>query len=119
MSSLNLATTDPHSPPREIQVYNIGERTAHVSWIPPLVQDHNGPLTHYEIHFTPSQFLVIPTVVIQTSNLSISYSDLEEYITYGVVIAAATSTGLGPFSSPVTFATQEAGILLYTVDEFV
>ena len=105
-----MSNTDPHSPPRDIQVFNIGKQSVDVSWIPPVLQDHNGPLTHYEIQFTQNQFDSVPNVTLQSSNLSINYPDLEEFTHYIVVVAASTRTGLGPFSSPVTFTTQEAGI---------
>ena len=100
---------DPHSPPRDVQLLNVGKRSADVSWIPPLIQDHNGPLTHYEIQFIQSQLDSVPNVIIMSNNLSISYSDLEEFTNYAVVVAASTNTGIGPFSSPVTFTTQEDG----------
>ena len=90
-------------------MFSVGKRSAYVSWIPPLSQDHNGPLTHYEIRVIQSQFYSVPNVTVQSSNLSICYSDLEEFTNYAVVVAASTSTGLGPFSSPVTFTTLEAG----------
>ena len=104
-------TTDPHSPPRDIEVFNVGKRSVQVSWIPPMLEDHNGPLAHYEIQFLQSQFDTIPTVAIRTVSLSASYFDLEEFINYTVVVAAATSSGLGPFSSPIAFITREAGIV--------
>ena len=99
----------PGSPPRDITIFNVGKRSVDVSWIPPPPQDHNGPLTFYEIKFSQSQFDSIPTVSVHSLELFISYSDLEEYTNYTVVVAAATSTGLGPFSSAVIFTTREAG----------
>ena len=90
-------------------MFSVGERSVHASWVPPLIQDHNGPITHYEIQFIQSQFDSIPNVVIQTTNLSISYFDLEEFTHYVIIVAAATSTGVGPFSSPVNFITHQAG----------
>ena len=91
-------------------MFNVGKRSVDVSWISPLSQDHNGPLTHYEIRFIHNQFDSFPNVTVQSSNLSICYSELEEFTNYAVVVAASTSTGLGPFSSPVTFTTLEAGM---------
>ena len=101
--------TDPHSPPRDVEVSSIGTQSVDVSWIPPLTQDHNGPLTYYEIHFSQNQFDSLSTVIVQSQGLSTSYSNLEEFTNYTVVVAAATSTGLGPFTTPVSFTTQEAG----------
>lgn len=104
--------TDPHSPPRHVEMFNIGQRCAHLSWIPPVFQDQNGPLSYYEIQFLQTQFDTIPTIVVHTTNLSISCCGLEEYTNYSVTVAAATNSGLGPFSSPVSLITHEDGIFI-------
>lgn len=80
-----------------------------VSWIPPLTQDQNGLLTFYKVKFLQSQFHSIPNITVESSNLSLSYSDLEEHTQYAVVVAAATRIGFGPFSSAIYFITHEDG----------
>lgn len=88
---------------------NIGRRSVEVSWIPPLIQDQNGPLIYYEIKLLQSQFDSVSNITLQSNQISINVAGLEEYTTYSVVVAAATATGLGPFSSPITFITREDG----------
>lgn len=104
-----LTFSDPYSPPREVMVLQIGKRSVEVSWIPPLTQDQNGLLTYYEVKFLQNQFHSIPNITVESSDLSLSYSDLEEHTQYAVVLAAATSIGLGPFSSAIYFITNEDG----------
>lgn len=48
-------------------------------------------------------------VIINTTLTSYSFSSLEEYNVYSCVIAAATQAGLGPYSEPIRFTTQEDG----------
>lgn len=94
-------------------VLRIGKRSVEVSWIPPLTQDQNGLLTYYEVQFLQNQFHSIPNITVESSDLFLSYSDLEEHTQYAVVVAAATSVGLGPFSSAIYFITHEDGKLLF------
>ena len=48
-------------------------------------------------------------MTITTSNLSYNLTDLEEYTVYNIFIAASTSTGIGPFSTPAIFVTLQDG----------
>ena len=76
-----------------------------------MFQDQNGPLTYYEIQFLQNQFdsVLNTTLRVHAVDLLIQYSALEEHTVYTVIVAAATSTGHGPFSPAVTFTTQEDG----------
>ena len=51
-------------------------------------------------------------VIINTTLTSYTFSSLEEYNVYSCVVAAATQVGLGPYSEPIRFTTQEDGELL-------
>jgi len=51
-------------------------------------------------------------VIINTTLTSYTFTNLEEYNVYSCVIAAATRVGLGPYSEPIRFTTQEDGELL-------
>ena len=102
-----LPATVPHSPPRNVRAFNVGKRSATISWIPPIAEHQNGPLTHYEIQLTQTQLSGLPNITKHTSNLLYVFYDLEEYVLYKVVIAAATS--IGPYSPEVSFTTEEDG----------
>lgn len=104
-----LPATVPHSPPRNVRAFNVGKRSATISWIPPIAEHQNGPLTYYEIQITQTQLSGLPNITKHTSNLLYVFYDLEEYVLYKVVIAAATSTGVGPYSPEVSFTTEEDG----------
>jgi len=97
----------PHSPPRNVRVFNVGKRSATISWIPPVAEHQNGPLIYYEIQITQTQLSGLPNITKHTSDLLYRFNDLEEYVLYKVVITAATSTGIGPYSPEVSFTTEE------------
>ena len=44
---------------------------------------------------------------VNTSNTSYTVTNLEEYNNYSFIVAAATEAGVGPYSSPIKFTTQE------------
>ena len=72
----------------------------------------NGIITNYEIEFEPLQFTdgLMPASV-NTTNLSVNITGLEEYVEYNISVRAYTSVGPGPYSDPVTERTQEDGNL--------
>lgn len=53
-------------------------------------------------------------MTLYTSNESYTFSLLEEFNTYTVVIAAENAIGIGEFSSMFNFSTLQAGI--YIID---
>ena len=53
-------------------------------------------------------------VIINTTLTSYTFNNLEEYNVYSCVIAAATQVGLGPYSEPIQFTTQEHGKFVLT-----
>ena len=53
-------------------------------------------------------------VITNTTLTSYTFTNLEEYNVYSCVIAAATQVGLGPYSEPIRFTTQEHGEFVLT-----
>jgi receptor-type tyrosine-protein phosphatase Q len=98
--------SEPHSPPTSIS-YEVDSSTeVTLSWEPPPFEDRNGPITYYSLILTELVFDLGETYTNVTS-LSYTLTDLEEYNNYSFVIAAATEKGLGPYSMPYNFTTDE------------
>ena len=81
-----------------------------LSWSPPVSDKQNGVIIKYVINVTEDdsgdQFQE------STSATSLTVDDnLRPYYTYTCVIAAETSVGRGPFSSAISFTTDEHGRL--------
>ena len=72
--------------------------------------DENGIITSYEVEFEPLDFpadIFIDTI--NTTNLLMVITDLEEFVNYNISVRAYTSVGPGPYSDPVTVRTFEDG----------
>ena len=72
--------------------------------------DQNGIITDYEVQIEPLDFPAdIMTNLLNTTNLSIFITSLEEYVSYNISVRAYASVGPGPYSDPVTERTLEHG----------
>ena len=72
--------------------------------------DQNGIIINYEVQIEPLDFSAdIMTNLLNTTNLSILVTGLEEYVNYNISVRAYTSVGPGPYSGPVTERTFEDG----------
>ena len=78
--------------------------------------DQNGNIINYEVQIEPLDFSAdIITNLLNTTNLSILVTGLEEYVNYNISVRAYTSVGPGPYSDPVTARTLEDGNVLITL----
>ena len=81
-----------------------------VTWEEVLAIDENGIIINYEIEFVPLQFTeILVNGSINTTNLFIDITGLQEYVEYDISVRAYTSVGPGPFSAAVTNRTFEDG----------
>ena len=99
---------DPYAPPRDVQSFVTGSRTATISWIPPVAEHRNGPIIYYTL-VAHNEVFNVSDVVINATNTDYSLTNLEEYSTYRLRVAAATKIGLGPYSNPIAFNTPQDG----------
>ena len=75
-----------------------------------------GNIINYEVQIEPLDFSAdIITNLLNTTNLSILVTGLEEYVNYNISVRAYTSVGPGPYSDPVTERTLEDGNVLITL----
>ena len=65
-------------------------------------------IIYYILLLRDVQFNTSDTTI-NVSGLTYIYTNLHEYTQYSLEIAAATSVGVGPFSSSILFTTHEDG----------
>ena len=93
-----------------------------VTWEEVPAIDENGIIITYEIEFVPLQFTeILVTGSINTTNLFIDITGLQEYVEYDIRVRAYTSVGPGPFSVAVTNRTFEdgKGTVIYAHNEYL
>ena len=71
--------------------------------------DQNGIITEYEVMYEPLMTFggLITTLTVNTTNLSITLMDLQEYVEYSISVRAYTSVGPGPYSVRIVRRTFE------------
>ena len=104
-------STVPSSPPQNVLVTSINPASLMVSWQPPPLIDHNGPIT-YMIQYTRVGTIDMMSVNVNSGTTQYTISGLVAYVDYTVTVAARTVNGTGPFSDPpVVFRSGEDGEL--------
>ena len=82
-----------------------------ISWQPPPLADQNGPIIYYILILSDLMF-GLGDIEVNTSSLNYTVTHLEEYNTYSYIVAAATVVGIGPYSAPLNFTTEEDSKLI-------
>ena len=90
-------STVPSSPPQNVMVTSVNPASLMVSWQPPPMIDHNGPITGHVINYTRDGISDMMNV---NSSITHTISGLVAYVNYSVTVAARTVNGTGPFSNP-------------------
>ena len=107
---LILSFAEPATPPQNVQTIILSSTTIMVTWEEVPAIDENGIIITYEIEFVPLQFTeILVTGSINTTNLLINITGLQEYVEYDISVRAYTSVGPGPFSVAITNRTFEDG----------
>ena len=100
-------STVPTSSPLNVTVMSVISASLRVSWQPPVLRDHNGPITGYVIQYTrvgPSGM----SMNVTSQNTEVE-SRLTAYVDYSVIVASMTVNGTGPFSNPMVERSGEDG----------
>ncbi|KAL2098147.1 hypothetical protein ACEWY4_007354 [Coilia grayii] len=106
------AQAKPSSPPRGVQCSPLGTSSIRVSWHAPL-EGRNVELEGYEIRYRPLASGLEPepepekTQRVRPDPQQALLSGLKKWTRYGVSVAAFTSAGSGPQSSPLECQTDE------------
>ena len=111
--ALQSLVAAPSMPPENLTVEATTAESITLSWSPPDVQSQNGIITGYLINVTAIETGESIQVSSTTTNLVIQ--SLRPFTVFDCTIAAMTSTGIGPFSIPLTVQTNETGERLITV----
>ena len=81
-----------------------------VAWEEVLPIDQNGIIIIYEVQYEPLQFTEsLSTLVVNTTDIAINLTNLQEYVEYNISVRAYTAIGFGPFSTEITERTFEDG----------
>ena len=80
-------------------VTNVYPASLRVSWQPPPLKDHNGPIAGHVIQYTRVGSSDMMSVNV-TSGTTHTISGLVAYVDYSVRVAAMNVNGTGPFSDP-------------------
>ena len=87
----------PSGPPRHFQAHNVTHSSISVSWMAPLVDEHNGVLTFYKLQYYPrNHHSEKKVVLVDIGTRSQTISGLEPYTIYTVSVMAKNSAGSGP-----------------------
>ena len=104
-------STVPSSPPQNVMVTSVNPASLNVSWQPPPMIDHNGPIT-YMINYTRVGTSDMMSVNVN-SGTTHTTSGLVAYVNYSVTVIAVSVNGTGAFSNPpVVGRSGEDGELL-------
>ena len=94
-------------PPTNTQAFDIGASSATAAWEAPL----SCEIESYNLILTEEQFSISPVLIsVNSSIISYTFTELEEFNTYTLSVAAVNNVGVGSFSS-VNFTTLQAGEL--------
>ena len=104
-------STAPTAAPRNFRAVVNSAFEAELSWSAPVSDKQNGVIINYVVNITEDdsggKFQE------STSSTSLTIDDnLRPYYTYTCAVAAETSSGLGPFSSAISFTTDEHGMFI-------
>ena len=84
-----------------------------VTWEEAVAIDQNGIIVNYEVQFEPLQLTeTLTTSSVNSTDLTVVLSSLQEYVEYDISVRVYTSVGPGPYSDPVTQRTLEDRKLL-------
>ena len=107
-------STAPSSPPQNIMVTSVNPASLMVSWNPPPMIQHNGPIT-YMIQYTRDGTSDMMSANVNSGTTD-TISGLDAFVDYSVRVAARTVNGSGPFSNAVVqISGEDSELNIYLV----
>jgi len=91
----------PSGPPKTVDTILTNFSSLSVIWKAPEISEQNGLIIYYEVEIISLD--VNHTELVNISNESLILTDLHSFYTYSIRVAASTSAGLGPYSTPVFY----------------
>ena len=105
---LYYTLTEPATAPQNVTATAESSTEIMVTWEEVFAIDENGIIINYEVQFEPLEFTeTLTTSSVNTTNLTVLLSSIQEYVEYNISVRAYTSVGPGPYSDPVTERTLE------------
>ena len=84
-----------------------------VTWGPVPAIDQNGIITEYEVMYEPLETfggnITTQRMNVTALEMSVTLTELQEFVFYNISVRAYTSVGAGPFSEEMTERTNEDG----------
>ncbi len=84
-----------------------------VTWDMVPAIDQNGIITMYEVQYEPLEMfdgqIQTNTTIVSAPMMSVTLTDLQEFVNYNISVRAYTSEGEGPYSRGVVEMTLEDG----------
>ena len=106
----------PAEPPQNVVATALSSTEIEVSWEEVPAIDQNGIIIMYQVQYEPletfgDQIFTDSVNITNTTMLTTTLTDLEEYVEYNITVRAYTSVGPGPYSDPpITERTEEDGM---------
>ncbi len=99
--------TAPSEPPQLINIFMTSSREVVIRWSAPRKAFRNGIITGYSVEIKPVGANI--TYARNSTTTSLIVSELLPFTSYSCRVAARTIVGIGPFSRPVSFLTNQEG----------
>lgn len=111
----SFALTVPASPPSNVSAEVQSSTSIFVIWEAISLIDQNGVIIAYEVLYEPLQTFNgnITEQRVNTTNVSITLMNLEEFVSYSISVRGYTIVGPGNYSLPVIITTLEDGKFNY------
>ena len=101
------ATSTPSAPPENVRATASTSNTLRIEWAAPPSTDRNGIITGYTLQYKINNAQSYTSLSSTTTTLA-TITSLNEFTEYQIRVAAATSSGLGPYSDAIVETTNEA-----------
>ncbi|CAL8385298.1 unnamed protein product, partial [Arctogadus glacialis] len=108
--SAETPQTQPSGSPQDVRCSSLSSTSIVVVWGPPPIEDQNGIITKYTVHYwTPDgdDTTTHDSSDIPPENLTYLLANLEKWTEYSVTVTAHTDVGAGPESLPRLIRTEE------------
>ncbi|XP_064385915.1 uncharacterized protein LOC135334596 isoform X5 [Halichondria panicea] len=111
-SPIAVEATDedtPASPPQNVMTTVLSSTEILVNWTEVPEIDQNGLIVTYEVMYDPLMTFngMLSRITVNTTNLSITLNNLQEYVEYNISVRAYTNVGPGPYSVGIINRTLE------------
>ena len=113
--------TAPSAPPTSLTVYTITTFNITIHWGPVDCIQRNGDITGYSVRYrvdgnNPTQ---LQTVNVGPATSEFTISELIEFSTYSIEVAAVNAANIGVYSDPVSVKTKCNLFEIITIHSFI